>query len=57
LAEAPRHQDLEKLLRLVIETQSTASHMEGLWAFRKPEADELLRYQAAQLHLLERPDG
>ena len=55
--EAPRHQDLEKLLRLVIETQSAASDMEGLWAFRKPEADELLRYQAAQLYLLERPDG
>ncbi len=56
-AEAPRHPDLERLLRLVIETQSAASDMEGLWAFRKPEADEPLRYQAAQLHLLERPDG
>ena len=55
--EAPLNQDLEKLLRLVIETQSAASEMEGLWAFRKPEADELVRYQAAKLHLLERPDG
>lgn len=56
-AEPPRPQDLEKLLRLVIETESAASDMEGLWAFAKPEAEEFLRYQAAKLYLLERPDG
>ena len=55
--EAPAKEDIEKLLELVIEPVSAASDMEGLWAFRKPEADDLLRYQAAQLHLLERPDG
>jgi hypothetical protein len=56
-AQPPKDQDLQKLLQLILEPQTVANDLVGLWALRKPEAEGFLRYEVAKLYLLEQADN
>ena len=56
-AQPPKEQDLQKLLQLILEPQTVANDLEGLWAFCKPQAEEFFRYEVAELYLLEQADS
>jgi len=55
--QAPNAQDVEKLLKLIINAEGIQCNFEGTWAFQRQETDELLRFEASKLYVLEEPGG
>ena len=55
--QAPKAEDLEKLLKLVIGDGGGHTGLEGAWAFQRQEAEELLRFEGGKLYVLEEPEA
>ena len=56
-AQAPKAQDLERLLKIIIGDGAGRAELEGAWAFQRQGTEELLRFEGSKLYVLEEPDG
>jgi hypothetical protein len=52
-AEAPRPEDLERLLKVVVAGGDVVGNLEAAWAFQEAAGEELLRFEGERLYILE----
>jgi hypothetical protein len=49
----PRAEDLHRLLKIVVDRETTSESLAGVWAFARAEDNDLLQFDAATLYVLD----